>query len=384
MTEAQATRLVCEAAMMSDVEAAHFLLRHLQTPEGREETTGTLWFAFAWVAPEEALALCPHTHSVWGWVQRLGEAHQLASETPEELEAYVAMTALLPPHSTAAEQRRRVQYFAGALRSLEEVLALPDWTRYATSVFLNARLWRDCAEPLWEKISLDIFHQIFFSVTGQFVLSSRCLPGDIPLLLDLVRINCQLFPVAYSGVHASALFKALEVLEVHAPQEIASLLPDIVRTLGKNHGEGDSILTARVLVLLAKFGLHEFTLIHPLAERIVRTQSHRISRRWVRQVAHSVRQFAPLLPQANAFPRFLRVLTLEKAIERTLTRNLRDKTPAQVRRAWRWLQKSDRVITSVADAEWRARLLKSKAHLEERVYRSRKAVHLAARSVEIR
>ncbi|MGC4042920.1 MAG: hypothetical protein QM758_03880 [Armatimonas sp.] len=382
MTTTQAFRVVCEAAALEDAPAADLLRHHIARLPQDDDGKGLLLVALAWLAPAEARNSLSDVGiwgpSIQGTIERLWEAHQLCAESEEAQHTYAVMTALLPQGLPTTERRIQIHWLATALNSPEEFLARPDWSRYVLEPFLAARLWHHHTESFWSALQQDTRVQVRFTSMGMVVLANRAGEQDIPILLELLKDRGHWTP--FIGLEASALFQVIGVLETRAPQEMAALTPGILRALGRGQGEKDSILTARVLVLLARLGLSDIALLNPLIERIRSQPNHRVSRRWVRHVVRIVRQLEPKPTQAQAHARLLRVLALEETLESALTRKLNRRTPAQVRRAWRWLQKSDRVIETVADAEWRQRLYRSKEHLEQKVRQSRKAVHIAARA----
>jgi hypothetical protein len=79
--------------------------------------------------------------------------------------------------------------------------------------------------------------------------------------------------------------------------------------------------------------------------------------------------------QAYELAHPLRVLALAQHLERLLAK----KDPRAVRCAWRWLLRSDRVIASVADEDWRGDLEQRRVQLVERIPKSRKARHLTGK-----
>lgn len=382
MTETQALRVVCQAAALDDIEAAALLCQHLEALPPDVETRRTLIGAHAWIDPVAAKVWAQNLPEPDSFehreVEKLHKAHILRLEGREQQEAYNTITALLPSREVETMRRKQVYYWAVALTSPEDFLALPEWFLVMNSPFLVARLWHNHTERLWEALRHNQGLQAHFSSIGQVMLASRANERDVAILVEFLKNRST--PPAYSGLAASSLFHVIGVLEVRAPQEMATLAPEILCTLGRSSVEKDSVLTARMLVLLARLELDGLTLITPLLERVKAKQNHRVARRWARHVARMVRQFEPVPSEAHRLARLLRVLALEKVLESALTRKLEHRTQARVRRAWRWLQKSDRVIKTVADAEWRKRFSKSKANLELKVNRSRKLVHVRARA----
>ena len=90
--------------------------------------------------------------------------------------------------------------------------------------------------------------------------------------------------------------------------------------------------------------------------------------------------FDPPSSQAKELAYLLRIVALERTLYVVLIQSADRNTLALVHRAWRWLLRSDRIIDSVPDAGWREYLRKKKTEIETRVSRSRKAVHIAART----
>ncbi|MGC4042919.1 MAG: hypothetical protein QM758_03875 [Armatimonas sp.] len=399
MTEVQAQRLVCEAALLDDTRAAAKLLgQALDALTEQDEVMATLLLAYAWVDPEDALRRCQQPawagrtrqpswlYDDWVptipfWIEQIREAHSLYRLDTEEKTAYAAMTELLPRSLPQYSQRRGALKLACALDSPEKFLAVRNWETYVIrndglSVFLAAELWKVCPYQLWEKLQdLPRFAPRLLPI-GQWVLSARYKPENLPLLIAITHIQCEKHGGTYSGTELSAVFKSLEVLEAHAPQELRKIVPAVLKIISAGNGARDSVLTAYALVLVSRLNLDGYELIRPLVSRIRGRKGISESRRWARQIQHQVKRYEPVLPQVTELVYLLRVMALERRLDGILIRAAPDKTAAQIYRAWRWLLRSDRVIASVADKGWREYLYKRKVLLESKVPHSRKARHI--------
>ncbi len=301
-------------------------------------------------------------------------ARRLSIETAETRVTYATVTALLTGDNPRKRYRGYVSRLACDLAEPENIFATLD-------IFPIARIWIENAEKAIKEIERDLSSPILFNTVGQILLSKRRDKSDIDILISLIKIRCQKREVDFDGFGISALFISLDVLEIYAPQETVALIPDILKRLGLIGESADSILTARVLVLIGRLNLDGNTLIRPLSERVSTRQSFR---RWTRKIARAVRTFEPKPGQAHELARVLRILALERTVEGLLVRRLKGKSEAQVRRAWRWLLRSEKVIDAMPDLELCRQLHARKARLEEQVRRSRKAVHIAARTSDVR
>lgn len=376
MTQSDAWELVCKAALLPDKKAARFLREQLDVLKEMQDGRDVLLQALAWLEPEQAgeyekASLIPlfseyEPHPI--------KAHQrallLMAQSEEQQAAYAAITALLPQHSMAARERRQAQYFASARQSPQEFLKLPEWEVHM-DYFLFARLILTFPELLRERTrALDRSHwKWIYSTTGQLLLIEQGPPYDIPRLIELVY-ECSAY---HSG---PILQRAIGIIETHSPQSIKPLLPCLAALSQREDGEWNAEVAASTLILVTRYQPEDTQLLIPWKEHIERSTHLSSLRRWLKYLRRELPKHTEYPEAALELVGVFRRLLLAKRIERRLFRNKR-LTISRARRAWRWLQRSERVIASTHDPFWQEQLLEKKASLETRVRESCRPVHLA-------
>lgn len=388
---------VFEAALLPDSEAITFLQKGLLSMTEGDDNEAHL-HALAWLAPELARHYY-YSQPQWGdvdfiehWLEAYTESAHLAAKSREELDAYALVTAFLPESSSEKEKRLKVQRLALSRCSPVEFLNFMDWQTclcwhnyFCLNNFLFARLWLHHPEALQESIknlSDPAFWPSHYNTTAQVLLTARGRTEDVPQLVKLVQ-QCSLGDYIPSNqLLVDSLLRTLIFVETHAPEQIKPLVPGLVTVIGRRSDARGVELTARVLVLLAHLGF-ESTSIWPLKKRVETQRYEEFVRRWLRSTGRAIPGLISNPVPALELLVILRLLLLAHRLEEALLKRKKGNTPAHVWRAWRWLQRSERIITSVSDPFWREHLLKKKASLEMQVRQSRHPVHLAAFAREV-
>jgi hypothetical protein len=401
MNQSRAWRTVCDAALLDDTQAKALLCENLVALEAINwesvHVANTLLAALAWLDPElartqaEALpnALSPQELYFFSQDKMLDEfqkARLLYSGGQEAIQAHIAQLNTLPERSPAHAYQSRILYLA-QLQSTPPTnpthgisLSVPYYPYNPQSyplltdwqiLFPVARLWRD--NPV---LASNTPHKIF--PVAIYTLASLGRKSDTAPLVSVLCERVQQRAVII-GLEAAAIFKALDVLELHDLWTLRELIPCLIDIVAGGVGDHASILTAKILALAEKYELELTPLLQKLVERILGEKNARTARRWTRTLSWALRTLFSEAPLAYGGTQDLRILALSRTVTTGLTSkaSLRPQEEPRLRRCWRWLGRSEALIASMRHEHWQADLLHRKARLENQVVRSRKARHRA-------
>lgn len=378
MTDSQALRIICEAALLEDSEAAALLRQHYSALPYDHDCKGEFLLALAWLNPEEARALMPElgfwAHTVETRIVHLCEAQALNQGEADGVLAYRTMTALLPLKPLKQDSRFQVQRYALALRSPEEYIAYVELYREQRDPFLIARLWHRHTEAFWKRGVSDGSNKV--RAIGRFVLAQRAKPEDLPARLTLYwERQKEYLEDMDEEQEYEGLLQTMAAFEAATPAQIEALAPQALAALIPLPEQATVALAARILRAAAKAGVSSTAVRQFLIER-EGEKALPLSHRWAAQVRKAISSEEPVLPVALEFVRILRGFALIQ-----LLGNYLYEEPAQkkVNRAWRWLLRSTRLINSIEDPFWREHLQQKRHALETQIRQSQRRRHTVAR-----